>query len=83
MRQLDTETVIVQTEFDEVINQMVKNQVSCVDDYRDWVSIGFGLADHFGERGRDYFHALSAISNKYEKSIWDTITKEKRKQTNN
>ena len=65
------QTIFVQTEFDEVINQMVKNQVSCVDDYRDWVSIGFGLADHFGERGREYFHALSAISNKYEKSICD------------
>ena len=66
-----TSTIFVQTEFDEVINQMVKNSVSCVDDYRDWVSIGFGLADHFGERGRDYFHALSGISNKYEKSICD------------
>jgi predicted P-loop ATPase len=64
-------TIFVQTEFDEVINQMVKNGVSCVDDYREWVSIGFGLADHFGERGRDYFHALSSISNKYEKSICD------------
>ena len=66
-----THTIFVQTEFDEVINQMVKNSVACVDDYRDWVSIGFGLADHFGERGRDYFHALSGISNKYEKSICD------------
>jgi predicted P-loop ATPase len=64
-------TIFVQTEFDEVINQMVKHGVSCVDDYREWVSIGFGLADHFGERGRDYFHALSGISNKYEKSICD------------
>jgi predicted P-loop ATPase len=64
-------TIFVQTEFDEVINQMVHNGVSCVDDYRDWVSVGFGLADQFGERGRDYFHALSSISNKYEKSICD------------
>jgi predicted P-loop ATPase len=64
-------TIFVQTEFDEVINQMVKHGVSCVDDYREWVSIGFGLADYFGERGRDYFHALSSISNKYEKSICD------------
>ncbi len=66
-----THTIFVQTEFDEVIRQMVQMNVSCVDDYRDWVSIGFGLADHFGERGRDYFHALSSISNKYEKSICD------------
>ncbi len=66
-----THTIFVQTEFDEVIKKMVQMNVSCVDDYRDWVSIGFGLADEFGERGRDYFHALSAISNKYEKSICD------------
>lgn len=66
-----TNTIFVQTEFDEVISQMVKKQVNCVEDYRDWLSIGFGLADKFGEQGRHYFHALSQISSKYEKSMCD------------
>lgn len=64
-------TIFVKSEFDNVVNEMVKNNVSCVDDYRDWLAIGFGLADHFGEGGRSYFHQLSSCSDKYEQSICD------------
>lgn len=64
-------TVFVQDEFDRVVNEMVAANVSCVDDYRDWRDIGFGLADQFGERGRPYFHALSSVSDKYEVSMCD------------
>lgn len=64
-------TIFVQTEFDEVINKMVAAGVSCVEDYRDWLAISFGLADQFGEAGRQYFHALSSCSSKYETSMCD------------
>lgn len=64
-------TIFVHTEFESVINQMVLARVSCVEDYRDWVEIGFGLADQFGEAGRSYFHQLSACSEKYEVSMCD------------
>jgi hypothetical protein len=64
-------TVFVKTEFDNVIQQMVEQNVSCVEDYRDWRDIGFGLADQFGEAGRPYFHALSSCSVKYEPSMCD------------
>lgn len=64
-------TIFVQSEFDEVIKKMVDANVSCVEDYRDWVEIGFGLADQFGEGGRNYFHQLSACSAKYETSMCD------------
>jgi predicted P-loop ATPase len=64
-------TVFVQTEFDKVISQMVEQGISCVEDYRDWRDIAFGLADKFGEIGRPYFHKLSACSDKYEPSICD------------
>lgn len=64
-------TIFVQTEFDDVIRQMVEQNVSCVEDYRDWRDIGFGLADQFGEAGRSYFHALSGVSSKYETSMCD------------
>ena len=66
-----TSTIFVKTEFDSVINEMVKANVSCVEDYRDWLSIGFGLADQFGEAGREYFHSLSSCSQKYERSMCD------------
>jgi predicted P-loop ATPase len=66
-----TSTIFVKTEFDQVISEMVKNNVSCVEDYRDWLNIGFGLADQFGEAGRAYFHSLSSCSQKYETSMCD------------
>lgn len=66
-----TSSIFVKTEFDEVINKMVQQGVSCVEDYRDWLAIGFGLADHFGEAGRQYFHSLSSVSSKYESSMCD------------
>ena len=64
-------TIFVKTEFDQVISEMIRAGVSCVEDYRDWLSIGFGLADQFGEGGREYFHQLSGISSKYERSMCD------------
>src|SRR5688572_5986973 len=64
-------TIFVQDEFERVINEMQLSHVSCVDDYRDWVAIGFGLADQFGESGRNYYHILSSCSQKYEQSMCD------------
>lgn len=65
------EPIFVKTEFDEVVNQMVKQGVNCVEDYRDWISVGFGIAHKFGEGGRDYFHSLSSISTKYDEKNTD------------
>lgn len=64
-------TIYVQEEFDRVVKEMADKNVSCVEDYRDWRDIGFGLADKFGESGRPYFHALSSVSAKYEPSMCD------------
>lgn len=66
-----TSAIFVQNEFDSVIEAMVSANVSCVEDYRDWRDIAFGLADQFGEAGRQYFHRLSSCSNKYESSMCD------------
>jgi len=66
-----TATVFIQSEFEEVVNKMVEANVSCVEDYRDWRDIAFGLADQFGEAGRRYFHSLSSCSSKYEQSMCD------------
>lgn len=64
-------TIFVQDEFERVINEMQLAHVSCVEDYRDWVAIGFGLADQFGEAGRNYYHVLSSCSPKYEQTMCD------------
>jgi predicted P-loop ATPase len=64
-------TIFVKSEFDDVVKKMVDANVSCVEDYRDWLAVGFGLADYFGEAGREYFHLLSSCSGKYERSMCD------------
>ena len=66
-----TNAIFVQNEFDAVIEAMVSANISCVEDYRDWRDIAFGLADQFGEGGRQYFHRLSSCSSKYENSMCD------------
>ena len=66
-----TNAIFVQNEFDAVIEAMVSANISCVEDYRDWRDIAFGLADQFGEAGRQYFHRLSSCSSKYESSMCD------------
>jgi len=66
-----TSQIFVQDEFDRVVNEMVQANVSCVEDYRDWRDVAFGLADQFGEGGRNYFHRLSSCSAKYESSMTD------------
>ncbi len=64
-------TVFVRNEFEDIVRQMVERNVSCVEDYRDWLKVSFGLADQFGEAGRNYFHSLSSCSNKYDPAICD------------
>lgn len=64
-------SVFVHSEFEEIVAKMVQQGVSCVEDYRDWRDIGFGLADQFGEAGRPYFHSLSSVSSKYDPSLCD------------
>jgi predicted P-loop ATPase len=64
-------TIFVQDEFERVIGEMANANVSCVEDYRDWRDIGFGLADQFGEGGRQYYHILSSASAKYQPEMCD------------
>jgi len=64
-------TIFVQDEFERIIGEMANASVSCVDDYRDWRDIGFGLADQFGEGGRQYYHILSSASSKYQPEMCD------------
>lgn len=64
-------TIFVKKEFEDIIGQMIDRNVSCVDDYRDWLKVSFALADHLGEAGREYFHNLSRISQKYDTTMCD------------
>lgn len=54
-----------------VVNQLEQHQIDLTNDYKDWLNIGFALADALGEGGREYFHRISQLSNKYEKPSCD------------
>jgi hypothetical protein len=40
------------------------NKIDIVNDYADWIRVGFSLAE-LGEQGRAFFHQISAINQKY------------------
>jgi predicted XRE-type DNA-binding protein len=47
-----------------------ENSISIADDYEQWLAYGFSLAA-FGERGREIFHTISSVSEKYNKKECD------------
>jgi archaellum biogenesis ATPase FlaH len=53
-----------------VVDQLVDNNINITDDYEDWLNVGFSLCQ-LEESGRDFFHQISRISSKYEKSEVD------------
>lgn len=64
-------TILTGTEFDELINKVISSGRNLAEDYDTYLKIGFALADEFGESGRQYFHAVSSMSNKYETKSCD------------
>lgn len=52
-------------DFENVYKQIIGRQINICDSYDDWLKIGFGLAEEFGEGGRLFFHELSKMSDKY------------------
>lgn len=69
--------VFVQTDFDAIIYAL--SQKNICEDYNDWICIGYALASHFGDNGRNYFHQLSQSASSYDHKNcdkqYDTILK--------
>lgn len=49
-----------------IIEQLTDNKINIAEDYEDWLKIGFSLCS-LEENGRDFFHSISKLSNKYDK----------------
>jgi BT4734-like, N-terminal domain/Protein of unknown function (DUF3987)/Primase C terminal 2 (PriCT-2) len=47
-----------------------ENKINITDNYDDWLGFGFSLAE-FGENGREIFHNISSVSEKYDLSETD------------
>lgn len=54
-----------------IISQIRSRRIDLTQSYHDWIQIGFALADHYGEAGRDYFHAISEIHPEYNAQSTD------------
>lgn len=64
-------TILTGGEFDELMTKIISSGRNLADDYDTYLKIGFALADEFKESGRQYFHAISSVSNKYDSKQCD------------
>jgi predicted P-loop ATPase len=63
--------VFVESEFTNVVKNIIDQKIDVTADYGDWINIGFALAGKFGENGRPYFHALSELNPEYNQHKTD------------
>jgi predicted P-loop ATPase len=60
-------TVLTGNEFDELIDRICRGGYDLTEGaYKNYLDIGFALASEFGERGREYFHAVAGQNSKYD-----------------
>jgi predicted P-loop ATPase len=60
-------TVLTGNEFDELIDRICRGGYDLTEgNYKNYLDIGFALASEFGERGREYFHAVAGQNSKYD-----------------
>ena len=55
----------------EVADRIIRAGIDLTDDYGDWFRLGSALASGLGETGRDLFHDLSRMSDKYDTAECD------------
>lgn len=65
------EIIYVQSDFDQIIQEIVSRRIDLTSGYDQWLRIGFALADKFGEGGRNYFHQVSQFSVSYSQRVCD------------
>ena len=61
----------VEKEISLVVNRIVAAGIDLTDDYNDWLRLGFALVDALGEGGREAYHRLSSLNQKYEPKACD------------
>lgn len=57
--------VFAKNDFEDILQDISRRNISLCDNYSDWLRIAFSLCDKFGEGGRSYFHVISSPSPKY------------------
>ena len=57
------------SDFENVIAQIVDNNIDITGDYQQWRNLGFAIADAYKEAGQEYFVAISQFHPKYDYDI--------------
>lgn len=52
-------------EIEELVRRIEVAGVDLTTTYKDWLEIGFALADYIGEEGRSYYHRISSFYHNY------------------
>lgn len=60
-------TVLTGSEFEELLDRICRGSYDLTEGvYQNYLILGFALASEFGEKGREYFHAVAAQNIKYD-----------------
>ena len=51
---------------EKYLNIIQNSLTDITGNYEDWFSLGCSFSNEFGENGREYYHIISKISNKYD-----------------
>src|SRR6185503_3457737 len=65
--------IFVNSDFEKIIKQIQDRQLNMCEEYPIWLRCGYALAEHFGEKGRNYFHIISCYSDKYNTDDCDDL----------
>lgn len=57
--------IIPQDTVGDMVRQVVESRQNIAPDYDTYLRLGFAIASGFGDSGREYFHALCSVSDKY------------------
>lgn len=55
----------IKNNVEKCLNVIQRSHIDITGGYEDWFSLGCSIANEFGESGREYYHILSGISEKY------------------
>ena len=55
----------VEEDVERIVHEIEKQGIDIAADYKQWVDLGFALADGLGEMGRNYYHRISQLHPSY------------------
>lgn len=63
--------VATNSQMDRIVGEIVSKGINIAESYDDYLTCAFAIAQGYGEEGRQYFHAVCSISDKYDEQQAD------------